>query len=362
LPSKKKSPWGKMKAKMEQFPAKNPNPVLSVEKDGTVLYSNEAGEPLLNEWGVRVGEKLPSSIGDIVKGVIYRNSPEKMEVKVGKRVYLVVFHPFHDEEFINVSGFDISEQKELEERNRENENKYRQIVTTAQEGIWTADTQGRITYVNRIMSNWLGYSVEELLGENIFKFVSKEDLESVYEHWKARIEGIMESFDIRLKKDDGSHIWVTVNISPLQDAQGNFVGNLSMFSNITQRKEIESMLKETLDNLEKSVKERTAELERAYNLLKESEKGLSEAQKMAHMGNWEWNLTTGELHGSDETYCIFGLTSQIDIKSDEILNSIHPDDRDHVDASIKKALSGNPCGIDFRIIQSNGEERVVHTD
>ena len=50
-----------MKTKMEQFPAKNPNPVLSVAKDGIVLYSNEAGEPLLHEWGVEVGEKLPST-------------------------------------------------------------------------------------------------------------------------------------------------------------------------------------------------------------------------------------------------------------------------------------------------------------
>ena len=82
-----------MKAKMEQFPANNPNPVLNVGKDGTVLYSNEAGEPLLHEWGVRVGEKLPSYIADFVQRAISRNSPEKMEVKVGKRVYLVTFHP-----------------------------------------------------------------------------------------------------------------------------------------------------------------------------------------------------------------------------------------------------------------------------
>ena len=39
-----------MKTKLEQFPA-NPNPVLSVKKDGTVLYSNVAGNTLLNEWG-----------------------------------------------------------------------------------------------------------------------------------------------------------------------------------------------------------------------------------------------------------------------------------------------------------------------
>ncbi len=49
-------------------------------------------------------------------------------------------------------------------------------------------------------------------------------------------------------------------------------------------------MNETLGNLEKLVKERTDELEKAYNLLKESEKGLAEAQKMAHMGNWDWNL------------------------------------------------------------------------
>ncbi len=101
--------------KMEQFPSKNPNPVLCLNKDGTVLYSNRAGEPLLQKWGVGVGEKLPSSIGDFVQRVISMNSPEKMAVKVGKRVYLLTFHPL-PEEYVNVYGFDISGQKELEKK------------------------------------------------------------------------------------------------------------------------------------------------------------------------------------------------------------------------------------------------------
>jgi hypothetical protein len=100
-----------MKAKMEQFPATNPNPMLRLEKGGKVLYSNEAGEPLLHEWGVEVGEKLPSSIGDFVQRVICQNSPEKMEVKVGKRVYLVSFHPLPEDESVNIYGFDISDRK-----------------------------------------------------------------------------------------------------------------------------------------------------------------------------------------------------------------------------------------------------------
>ena len=101
---------------MEQFLEQNPNPVISVEKDGTVLYSNEAGESLLQEWGVAVGEKLPLSIADIVQKVITQNNPEKMEVKVGNRVYLVVFHPLPEQESVNISGFEISDQKWLEEK------------------------------------------------------------------------------------------------------------------------------------------------------------------------------------------------------------------------------------------------------
>lgn len=57
---------------MEQFLEKNQNSVMNVEMNGTVLYSNEAGELLLHEWGAEVGEKLPSSILDIVQKVITR--------------------------------------------------------------------------------------------------------------------------------------------------------------------------------------------------------------------------------------------------------------------------------------------------
>jgi Sensory domain found in PocR len=100
---------------------KEPNPVLSVEKDWTVIYSNEAGKPLLHEWSVKIGDKLPSYIGDFVQRVLCRNSPEKMEVKVGKRVYLIVFHPLAEQARVNISGFDISDQKELKEKIQESE-------------------------------------------------------------------------------------------------------------------------------------------------------------------------------------------------------------------------------------------------
>ena len=67
-----------------------------------------------------------------------------------------------------------------------------------------------------------------------------------------------------------------------------------LIAQVVERKKAEAKLKETLDSLEEKVKERTSELEKAYNLLEESEKSLAEAQKMAHIGNWDWNIVTDE--------------------------------------------------------------------
>ena len=110
-----------MITKIEQFSARDPNPVLCVAKDETVIYSNEAGESLLYEWGMKVGERLPSYIGDIVQRVLSQNSPEKIKVKAGNRVYLVSFHPLQEEDYVNIYGFDISDQKEFKEKVQESE-------------------------------------------------------------------------------------------------------------------------------------------------------------------------------------------------------------------------------------------------
>ena len=209
-----------MKINIEQFPAINPNPVICVEKDGTVLYSNVAGEPLLHEWDVKVGEKLPSHIVDFVQKVISLNSPEKMEVNVGKRVYLVAFHPLPEEECVNLYGFDISDQKEFEGKLRESEERYRNIVETANEGIWILDAEARTTYVNEKMAEMLGYSQEEVIGRLEMDFVN----EKCEAYSKMRIEkrrqGIDEVYENELVRKDGSPLWVLVSSKSLFDEDG----------------------------------------------------------------------------------------------------------------------------------------------
>ncbi len=112
---------------MEQFPSKNPNPVLRVEKNGRLIYANRASDPLLHEWGVEIGEELPSSVKDVILKVISRSSPEKLEVEAGERIYLVAFHPLNGKEYVNIYGFDITPQKEMQEKLRIKEKQHEML-------------------------------------------------------------------------------------------------------------------------------------------------------------------------------------------------------------------------------------------
>ena len=127
------------------------------------------------------------------------------------------------------------------------------------------------------------------------------------------------------------------------------------------RTQVEEALKKAHETLEEVVKERTNQLEKAYNSLKKSEKSLAQAQKMSHIGNWEWDIVTDKLYWSDELYRIFERDIQKSAPTyNEYLDYIHPDDQDYVDNAFKKALNGDPYSIDYHITLANRGERAVH--
>jgi PAS domain S-box-containing protein len=97
--------------------------------------------------------------------------------------------------------------------------------------------------------------------------------------------------------------------------------------------------------------------------LEESKTWLEEAQHVAHVGYWVWELQTNRLIWSDETYRIFGLTAQegpIDL--DKVREMIHPDDRDVVFRTAEQAASsGIRADCEHRLFRPNGEMRIVHS-
>jgi len=103
------------------------------------------------------------------------------------------------------------------------------------------------------------------------------------------------------------------------------------------------------------------EREQAKNALQESENTLKKAQKIAHLGSWEWDIETGEEVWSDEQYRIFGYEPQtVKPNFNFFIRALHPDDRTRVVNAIKATLEENdPYHIEFRVVCPNRQERVV---
>ena len=89
---------------------------------------------------------------------------------------------------------------------------------------------------------------------------------------------------------------------------------------------------------------------------------LSEAQRIASIGNWSWNTVTNELWRSDEASRLFQKPPFAFKEGYQaFLESVHPDDRDALDVAVQRALGGDGhYSIDYRIIRPDGSERTVH--
>ncbi|MDZ7711928.1 MAG: PAS domain-containing protein [Rhodovibrio sp.] len=91
------------------------------------------------------------------------------------------------------------------------------------------------------------------------------------------------------------------------------------------------------------------------------ERQLNEAQRIARVGDWRWDIATGRLTWSQEIFRIFGMDSSRDPTYTEFLAAVHPQDRVDVEARVRDALAGRePYAMDHRIVLPDGGERIVH--
>ena len=105
------------------------------------------------------------------------------------------------------------------------------------------------------------------------------------------------------------------------------------------------------------------DLRTSEDKLRREQEMLSEAQRIAHLGSWDWNILTNELSWSDEVYRIFGLKPQeCGATYDTFLASVHAEDRESVKEAVNRALTDSGAGysIEHRVVRPDGSQRVVH--
>jgi PAS domain S-box-containing protein len=104
---------------LANFPLQNPNPVLRIARDGTVIYGNRPSESLLKLWQCRQGERLSGKWRGIVSNALRTGKSQEAEAECGSQTYVLTFAPVQDGDLVNVYGLDITEHRKAEKNTRD---------------------------------------------------------------------------------------------------------------------------------------------------------------------------------------------------------------------------------------------------
>ena len=331
----------------------SPDGILIIDAEGKILDFNKAAH---TDLGYTRKEFAKFSVSDIDPV----ESPEEIRAHIQKTIKekkaeFEVTHRTKSGQLRNVlvitqtivlSGStvlhaiwrDITDQKAAEKALAESEAKYRDLFENASDAVFVLDSQLRYVDVNRRGVELLGYKREELLGRQPFDFIPEEQgLHSVAEFEKLRNTGSYEVFEGRMLTKDGR--WIDIEVSSTAIFRdGVFAGSRDIVRNITERK-------------------------KAEDALKQNEHRLKEAQKTAHIGDWEWDITTDRVYWSDELFRIYGY-APYEIQPDYglVVEAMHPNSRTEFLAAIDAVLKGQrPFEMDYTFFRRDGVTAVLHT-
>jgi diguanylate cyclase (GGDEF)-like protein/PAS domain S-box-containing protein len=139
---------------------------------------------------------------------------------------------------------DITERKRAEERLRESEEKYRTLVETTRDLIYTADRKGFLTYMNPTLERTLGYTHDEWNGKTFGQIVASECIDSVRDIFKRAVRGeSIPVYEVDLIRKDGTRLSVEFNVSTIYDNEGKPAGRYGIGRDITDRKQSEEVLR-----------------------------------------------------------------------------------------------------------------------
>ncbi len=232
---------------------------------------------------------------------------------------------------------DITEHIRTEEKLRESEKFLQTVIETEPECVKMLAKDGALLMMNRAGLDMIeAGSLEAVRGQCIYPLIDPAYRRDFVQLNAQVFEGKSGSLVFEATGLKGRKVWLETNAVPLRDEQNNIIAALGITRDITGRKRIEA-------------------------LLRESESRLHEAQRLAHIGSWSRDARTNEVQWSPETFRILGLDPRRDASGfDAFLGAVHPQDRDRVKSALDEALRRKrPYDVEFRIVRPDGSTRIV---
>ena len=235
---------------------------------------------------------------------------------------------------------EITERKQMEEALRESEKKYRELYEGSPDGFVRTDMDGNIIEFNTAYKNMLGYTKKELLKKTYVELTPKKwhSMEANIVTKKILKQGFSEHYEKEYIRKSGKIFPIELNTYLVKDKEGKPEGMWAFVRDITKRKQ-------TVEKLH------------------QSEAQLNEAQRLAHIGSYQFEVPDGEIIWSKETFNIVGINPQHgEPTAKEFMQIVHPDDRlkllRKIDQAFKKL---KPYDFEYRIIDKNGVLKHIHS-
>jgi PAS domain S-box-containing protein len=224
---------------------------------------------------------------------------------------------------------DITERKTVDAKLHESENRYRQIVETAQEGIWLVDENDCTIFANNKLAEILGYEPGELNGCLIYDFMDEPEKKLALESMSRRKQGLSGKGTFKYRSKQGRAIWTSVSSNALFDESGKYVGALAMISDITEKMALEELLNKT--------------------------------NAISRFGTWELDLINNTLFWSPITKEIHGLSPDF-IPNLQTAIEFYKEgfSRTAITQAVNQAMeSGKVWDLELQIITASGKEKWV---
>ncbi|ANV85273.1 hypothetical protein AWQ21_13360 [Picosynechococcus sp. PCC 7003] len=220
--------------------------------------------------------------------------------------------------------------------------------------LHSMDATGQILAVSDRWLQVLGYERRQVIGCNVTDFltpVSRHKAEQVLLP-TLTTQGSVEDDAYQFIKKNGDIL--EVELAAVCEQTNHYSRLLVVLTDVTARNHLAQQVNRYQTHLEDLIEQRT-------QALAASQARLAQAQAIAHIGVWEWDIRTDQIYWSPETFQIFGFApGEIHPNAETFFERLHPDDRDRIKASIESLLSGQQLpSSEYRIITPAGEVRYL---
>jgi len=144
------------------------------------------------------------------------------------------------------------ERKHIEYQLRESEERYRLMVEKIHSGVFFVDSRNQLSYVNKQMARMLGFKVNEMINKDISQFTNPEGESCFKKHLQKIKKGqeypkkLAQTYELEFLNRKGSSIWVLVSTNPLFEPNGEYLGAISIMTDISSRKGVEKSLMDAM--------------------------------------------------------------------------------------------------------------------